>query len=55
MKLEDYLQEKYGYNPNVKDALQTYIDQWNSWYTGNVKSFHNYFWMTSIINLDLTN
>ena len=43
MKLEDYLQEKYGYNPNVKDALQTYIDQWNSWYTGNVKSFHNYF------------
>lgn len=43
MKLEDFLVKEYGYNPDVKDALQTYIDQWNSWYVGNVKSFHNYF------------
>lgn len=43
MKLEDFLQEKYGYNPEVKGALQTYIDQWKSWYKGNVKDFHNYF------------
>ena len=43
MKLEDFLQNNYGYNPAIKDAIQTYIDQWKSWYQGNVKSFHNYF------------
>ena len=43
MKLEDYLQLNYGYNPDVKNVMQTYIDQWKSWYAGNVKSFHNYF------------
>jgi len=43
MKLEDFLQANYGYNPDVKDVIQTYIDQWKSWYRGNVKSFHNYF------------
>lgn len=43
MKLEDFLQINYGYNPNVKDVLKTYIEQWKSWYAGNVKSFHNYF------------
>ena len=43
MKLEDFLQLKYGYNPDVKNVMQTYIDQWKSWYAGNVKDFHNYF------------
>ena len=43
MKLEDFLQQNYNYNPDVKDALKTYIEQWKSWYQGNVKSFHNYF------------
>ena len=43
MKLEEFLQTNYGYNPDVKDALKTYVEQWNSWYVGNVKSFHNYF------------
>lgn len=43
MKLEGFLQEKYGYNPDIKDAMQTYISQWKSWYQGNVKDFHNYF------------
>lgn len=43
MKLEDFLQKKYNYNPDIKDALRTYINQWKSWYQGNVKSFHNYF------------
>ena len=43
MKLEDFLQKNYGYNPDVKDEIRTYYDQWNSWYVGNVKSFHNYF------------
>ena len=43
MKLDKFLQEKYHYNPEVKDNLETYITQWKSWYQGNVKSFHNYF------------
>ena len=43
MKLDDFLSRKYGYNPNVKNSIQTYITQWHSWYEGNVKSFHNYF------------
>ena len=43
MKLEDFLQKEYGYNPDIKNNLQTYIDQWKSWYQGNVKSFHKYF------------
>ena len=43
MKLEDFLQTKYNYNPDIKDAIQSYIEQWKSWYKGNVKSFHNYF------------
>lgn len=43
MKLDDFLVKTYGYNPDVKNVLQTYIDQWKSWYQGNVRSFHNYF------------
>ena len=43
MKLEDFLKIHYNYNPEIRDNIQTYIDQWESWYTGNVKSFHNYF------------
>ena len=43
MKLEEFLQTNYGYNPNIKNDLKTYIEQWKSWYKGNVKSFHNYF------------
>lgn len=43
MKLEKFLQNNYGYNPEVKNNIQTYYDQWKSWYQGNVKDFHNYF------------
>lgn len=43
MKLDDFLVKTYGYNPDVKNVLQTYIEQWKSWYAGNVKNFHNYF------------
>ena len=43
MKLEKFLQDNYNYNPDVRNILQTYIEQWKSWYAGNVKSFHNYF------------
>lgn len=43
MKLEDFLKKTYGYNPEIKDNIRTYIEQWKSWYVGNVKNFHNYF------------
>lgn len=43
MKLEKFLQDNYGYNPAVKDAIKSFIGQWKSWYKGNVRSFHNYF------------
>lgn len=43
MKLEKFLQDNYNYNPEVKNVLASYVDQWSSWYKGNVKSFHNYF------------
>ncbi len=43
MKLDDFLVKTYNYNPDVKNVIQTYVDQWKSWYEGNVKSFHNYY------------
>ena len=43
MKLDKFLQENYKYNPDIKNELNTYVNQWKSWYKGNVKSFHNYF------------
>ena len=43
MRLEEFLKTKYDYNPDVKNVLQTYIDQWKSWYKSNVRDFHNYF------------
>ena len=43
MKLDDFLKLNYNYNPNIKNDIKTYIEQWRSWYEGNVKNFHNYF------------
>ena len=43
MKLEDFLKENYGYNPDIKNVMQSYINEWKSWYEGNVKKFHNYY------------
>ena len=43
MKLDKFLQDNYNYNPDIKDEMKTYIEQWKSWYKGNVKSFHNYY------------
>lgn len=43
MKLVDFLKNKYNYNSEIKDNIQQYIDQWKSWYAGNVKDFHNYY------------
>lgn len=43
MKLDKFLQDNYNYNPEVKDIMASYIEQWKSWYAGNVKNFHKYF------------
>lgn len=43
MKLEKFLQENYNYNPDVRNVMASYIEQWKSWYKGSVKDFHNYF------------
>ena len=43
MKLDEFLQKEYNYNPEVKNNIQSYINQWKSWYKGNVADFHNYF------------
>ena len=43
MKLDDFLVKTYGYNPDIKDAIKSYVEQWKSWYQGNVKAFHNYY------------
>ena len=42
MKLEKFLQDNYNYNPDIKNEMKTYIEQWKSWYKGNVLDFHNY-------------
>ena len=43
MTLQDFLKVNYNYNPDIKNAMKSYIEQWKSWYIGNVKDFHNYF------------
>lgn len=43
MKLEDFLKREYDYDSTIKDNIKTYIEQWKSWYKGNVLDFHNYF------------
>jgi len=42
MTLEKFLQDNYNYNPDVKDAIKSYITLWKGLYAGNVKNFHNY-------------
>lgn len=43
MKLEKFLQDKYGYNPDVKANLADYVNLWKAWYKGHDKKFHDYF------------
>lgn len=42
MNLEKFLTMNYGYNADTKDSIKTFVNQWRSWYIGNVKKFHNY-------------
>ena len=32
MKLEEFLQQRYNYNPEIKNSIKTYIEEWKSWY-----------------------
>lgn len=43
MKLDKYLQDNYGYNPDVKNSIKSYITLWQGLYRGNVRDFHNYY------------
>ena len=43
MKLEDFLTKTYGYKQEIKNDIKGYVEQWKSWYRGNVRNFHNYF------------
>lgn len=43
MNLEKYLQDNYNYNPDAKNLIKSYIKEWQKWYEGNVKEFHNYY------------
>ena len=43
MKLEKFLQDNYGYNPDVKANLADYVNLWKAWYKGHDKKFHDYF------------
>ncbi len=43
MKLEDFLTQNYGYKQDIKNDIKEYVEQWKSWYQGNVRKFHNYF------------
>lgn len=43
MNLEKYLQDNYNYNPDAKNEIKSYVKQWQKWYEGNVKEFHNYY------------
>jgi len=43
MKLEDFLTQTYGYKQDIKNDIKSYVEQWKSWYKGNVRNFHNYF------------
>lgn len=43
MNLEDFLKKTYNYNPDIKDALKSYIELWKGVYAGNIKNFQNYY------------
>ncbi len=43
MKLEEFLQTKYNYNPEIKLAMQSYIDLWNALYKGDVSQINHYY------------
>ncbi len=45
MKLEKFLQDNYNYNPEIKDNIKTYIEQWKSWYQRKCKRFSQLFYI----------
>ena len=45
MKLEKFLQDNYNYNPEIKDNIKTYIEQWKSWYQRKCKRLPQLFYI----------
>lgn len=43
MKLHEFLKKEYGFDCDVKDRWERYVNLWKSWYIGKVKQFHNYY------------
>ena len=43
MKLDEFLQQKYNYNPDVKLEIQSYIDFWEKLYKGDVSDINYYY------------
>lgn len=43
MKLEKFLQMNYGYNPEIKQEIESFIELWKGCYSGNIKGFQNYY------------
>ena len=41
MNLKQFF-ENEGYNIDVKEKFESYINIWESWYIGKVAKFHNY-------------
>lgn len=42
MKIENWLQENFGYDPKIRNRWFEYIDMWRSWLIGFNKEFHVY-------------
>ncbi len=41
-KIEEYLQDEFNYDKDLKSEWNVMCDVWESWYKGNVKNFHRY-------------
>lgn len=54
MKLENFLQDNYGYNPDVKNEMQSYYNAWQGLYQGNLKSFYKYYVWNGQRNVEKT-
>lgn len=51
MKLVEFLKKQYNYNSEIKDNMQGHIDEWKSWYKGNVADFHNYYTYNGMVDI----
>ena len=42
MLIQDFLESTYGYDKSVRDAWDSMVALWESWYKGKVSDFHTY-------------